>query len=256
MNLSFPSNWGIAGRLFVGSLLMLATASLASAEEPKKATDSFKIGPKSIEIERFEPKASGKVPAIIIVHGASGMEEHADAYRNFGRELADAGYAAFIVHYFDRTETKKNPDDKLIRSLFQAWMQTLKDTVSYVAKQPNVDDKKIGFLGFSLGAFLSLSTASQDPRIGAVVEYFGGLPTPLMGFIKKMPPTLILHGEDDKAVKVDEAHKLEKFYKDKGFPYEIKLYAGQGHGFTGDDAKDATKRAITFFDKNLKEAAK
>jgi carboxymethylenebutenolidase len=255
MSLSMLSDWGIGGRWLVAALVVLATASMAPADDAKKPTDEFKIGNQTIGLERFEPKEKGKVPAVIIVHGASGMDEHADAYRTFARELADAGYAAFIVHYFDRTQTKKNPDDKLIRIQFQNWMQTLKDTVSYVAKQPNVDDKRIGFLGFSLGAFLSLSTAGQDPRIVAVVEYFGGLPKPLLGFIKKMPPTLILHGESDKAVNVEEAHKLEKFYTDKGFPYEIKLYPNQGHGFTGDDAKDATKRAIAFFDKNLKQAA-
>jgi carboxymethylenebutenolidase len=252
MNGSMKCALGSGCRLLAVVVTALAAASMVSADEGKGAVDTFESGKKKIHVEHFEAKKTGKVPAIIIVHGADGPESHGDAYRDYAHQLTDAGYAVFIVHYFDRTDTTKEPNEQQIRASFLSWMQTLKDGITYASKQPNVDDKKIGLLGFSLGSFLALSTATQEPRVGAIVEYFGGLPGIFAPRVQKMPPTLILHGEDDKSIPVKEAHSLEKIYKDKQLPYEIKLYAGQGHGFTGDDAKDATKRAIAFFDKHLK----
>jgi len=107
-------------------------------------------------------------------------------------------------------------------------------------------------LGFSLGAFLALAVASVDPRVKAVVEFFGGLPEPFAKKLRRLPPTLILHGDRDQVVSVEEAEKLEKLLKEKKLPYEIKIYAGQPHGFTGDDLKDSLRRTTAFFGTHLK----
>jgi dipeptidyl aminopeptidase/acylaminoacyl peptidase len=66
-----------------------------------------------------------------------------------------------------------------------------------------------------------------------------------------MPPVLILHGERDRLVSVDKARKLERALKAKNLAYEIKLYATQGHGFTGHEAQDAFERTFKFLDKHL-----
>jgi dipeptidyl aminopeptidase/acylaminoacyl peptidase len=72
-------------------------------------------------------------------------------------------------------------------------------------------------------------------------------------FMKRMPPTLILHGEMDLIVPVSNAHRLERHYKANKLPYEIKIYKVQGHGFTGEDGKDSSARTLAFFNKHLKE---
>jgi len=256
-----PANhvWKGSWRLLALALVSFAVSSVALASEVKESAGSFESGGKTIAVDRYGQSslpnndAKLKLPAVIIVHGAGGLNEHAEAYKKYAQDLAAAGYMAFVVHYFDRTETKST-DDKTIRMNFLTWMKTLQDAATYAGKQPNVDEKKIGLLGFSLGSYLSLATAGRDPRFGAVVEYFGGYPGPLAAMVQKMPPTLILHGEDDKSVSVQEAHKLEELLKSKHATYEIKLYPGQGHGFTGEDSKDAVKRALAFFDKHLKNA--
>ncbi len=71
-----------------------------------------------------------------------------------------------------------------------------------------------------------------------------------------MPPTLILHGDADPLVKVEDAYKLEKALKAKQRVYEIKIYPGQGHGFKGEALTDATRRTKTFLDRYLKEEGK
>jgi dienelactone hydrolase len=239
----------------LGLGLPLFAAAPARAEGVKESNETYEstLGRKlTIHVDRFEPTSEGKHIPIIMVHGASGPQS--SSYQEAARQLAGHGYAVFLVHYFDRTGTE-NADGRTIRSSFLIWLVTLKETAAYIAEQPTIDARKIGLIGYSLGAYLSLVVSAQDPRFGAVVDYFGGLPEQFATNAKKMPPVLILHGDADKAVSVEEAHKLEKTLKENKVPYEIKIYAGQDHGFKGDDAKDAMKRTLAFFDKNLKERA-
>ena len=88
------------------------------------------------------------------------------------------------------------------------------------------------------------------PRVKAVVEFFGGLPEELQG-VPRMPPVLILHGEDDRVVPVSEAVKLQQLLERTGTPYEIKLYPGAGHVLNGLQFMDAGRRAVQFLNKHL-----
>jgi carboxymethylenebutenolidase len=228
--------------------------SQATDAEIIESKGSFESQGKTIAVEKFEPKASGRHPAILVLHGAGGMEIGGPEFREFARELARRGYVAHVVHYFDQTGTVR-ADVRAIGKSFATWMLTIGDALTAVARQENVDPKRLGLLGFSLGSYLSLSVASQDRRVSAVVEYFGGLPDPFTWNLKKFPPTLILHGDADDVVPVAEARKLEKLLGSKEFPFEIRVYPGQGHRFRGDDEKDAFQRSLRFFEKHLKQVA-
>ena len=74
---------------------------------------------------------------------------------------------------FDRTGTVEAQMPAMFLD-FPLWMKTLWDVVSLIAQQPAVDGRRIGVLGFSLGAYLALSLACIDARVQAVAEYFGG----------------------------------------------------------------------------------
>jgi carboxymethylenebutenolidase len=115
-----------------------------------------------------------------------------------------------------------------------------------------VDRRRVGLLGFSLGGSVALSNAMVDSRVSAVVEYFGSLvgEPPLQ--LPTMPPTLILHGDADRTIPVREAEKLSALFTEWQVRFEIKIYPGAGHGFRGDDEKDAWKRTLDFLDKHLK----
>jgi len=213
---------------------------------------SYTSGGKTIAYERFTPALPGKRPALLLVHGADGLQNAllADGYRRYAQNLARAGYDVFLIHYFDRTNTKESNRELDARN-FVPWFQTLTDGISYVSQQPNIDSQHIGLLGFSLGAALSIALAAHDPRVGALVEYFGGLPDWMENRIQRMPPTLILHGDHDPLVSVQYAYKLQAVLQKKHLPVEMKVYPGQGHGFVGDARADSARRTQAFFDRYL-----
>jgi hypothetical protein len=72
--------------------------------------------------------------------------------------------------------------------------------------------------------------------------------------LRRMPPALILHGEADRLVPVAEALKIEQVLQERHLTYEIKLYPGQGHGFSASALADAARRSIAFLHEHLPAA--
>ena len=224
---------------------------VSSLSEIIPAQLTFDSGGKSIRLDSYVPaNASAALPTVIALYGAgggvAGMEK-------FAALLAEQGFAVYLLHYFDRTDTEY-ADKQIIFRNFPTWMKTLWDAVSFVEKQPVADGKRIALLGFSLGAYLSLANSSIDGRIQAVVEFFGGLPREMKLFMRRLCPVLILHGEDDPTVPVEEAYQLRELLEKKNIPYEIKIYPGAGHGFENEVWRDAGLRALQFLQKHLHAA--
>src|SRR5436305_14876462 len=113
--------------------------------------------------------------------------------------LTRAGYIVFVLSYFESTGTTW-ATPALINEHFRVWLQVLKDGITYAATQAKVDTERIALMGVSLGAYLSLALATQDPRITAVIDIFGGMPEYFLERAERMPPVLVLHGEADSVV--------------------------------------------------------
>jgi dienelactone hydrolase len=213
---------------------------------------SFDSGGKSIGLDCYTPEIKGRrLPAVIALYGSGGghirMAEPASL-------LAAQGFAVYVLHYFDRTGTTEVNRQIIFRN-FPIWMKTVWDAVSFVVRQPHVDAERIGLLGFSLGAYLCVSNAAIDSRISAVVEFFGGLPKEMKFFMRRLCPMLILHGEADPVVPVQEAYHLREVLERRKIDYEIQIYPDVGHGFSGEIWRDAGLRALDFLRKHLLAAS-
>lgn len=219
---------------FFGGEVKTSTATLESAGHP-------------VTVEQFLPVTEGKHRAVIALHGSGGIREGWSTQP--ASLMAGQGYSVFLLHFFERTGTVR-ADYETTRRHFPDWMRTIGDAMTFAGQHVSVDANRIGLLGFSLGAFLALAVAAVDPRVKAVVEFFGGLPEELQG-TPRMPPVLVLHGEDDRVVPVSEAHKLQQLLERTGSPYEMKLYPGAGHILNGMQFMDAGRRAVQFLNKHL-----
>jgi carboxymethylenebutenolidase len=209
---------------------------------------SFQSGGKDIRLDCFLPETGGqRLPAVIGLYGFGGS--HFSMSEPAG-QLAEQGFAVYVLHYFDRTGTVEAEKSALVLN-FPVWMKTLWDAVSFVERQPSVDPKRIGLVGFSLGAYLAVCGAAIDPRIQAVAEFFGGFPKEMKLFMRRLCPMLILHGEADAIIPVSEAYHLRDVLERKNIPHEIQVYPGVGHGFDGEVWKDARARTLAFLNKYL-----
>ena len=135
----------------------------------------------SIPIERFCIKDGKKHPVVILIPESKSLNAVGKTYRAVASKIAQDGYLVFLVDFLWRTGHEKigaPAQNEINEKTFRAWLKTIHDVVPLALKDERAKGKKVGLLGFSLGAFLGLSLPVEHPDlpIGAVVELFGGLP--------------------------------------------------------------------------------
>lgn len=211
----------------------------------------YPSGECSIAMDKLEPGGTGRHPALLVLHGSGGAASY--WMNRFGPVLRDAGLALFAPHYFDKTATERAAAPVILdRQHFSAWLTAIRDAVTYVATQPFVNRECIGVLGISLGGFLAVALGIEDARIRAVVELSGGVPP---GWEERIgpqtAPILILHGEQDDVVPVDEAYKLQRLLEGQGVAHEMELFINQGHWFQAAAQAEILMRCASFLRQHL-----
>jgi dipeptidyl aminopeptidase/acylaminoacyl peptidase len=223
------------------------------APKPERAMlrpgDGFMHDGKFVRVEAFHAQGEGQQPAVIILHGASGLGDGTLFYPQ-ALALAERGISAFIVHYFDGLPSRKNA---AAANLHDKREQIVTEALNYLESQPYVDRDRIGVFGLSLGGFQALSIASKDERIQAVVDVIGAMPAQVArDGVSRMPPTMILHGDRDRTVPFRRAQELAEMLDSLGTPYEMKIYHGETHNFRIAAREDSIREAADFFVKHLK----
>ncbi|CAM4189669.1 alpha/beta hydrolase [Corallococcus exiguus] len=98
---------------------------------------------------------------VVLVHGLSGNRTQLLPEARF---LARAGYGLVLFDLGAHGESGGTVSTYGDREATQ-----VRAAVDFAALQPEVDAKRIGALGFSLGGYSVLKAAAEDPRIKAVV---------------------------------------------------------------------------------------
>jgi dienelactone hydrolase len=242
-----------AGRLALRLIVALIASTQMSGFGKERvgvveSRSSFESGGRKIPVEIYAPPNREKLAGILVLHGAGGMFMDGPTIRRFARALAENGLEALVVHYFERTGNLY-ARDAAINKNFDTWRATMNDAVDYLNGRSEIG--AIGLFGYSLGGYLSLAQAAHDSRVGAVVELAGAIPKDHVGLVKRLPPILILHGDKDRRVPVENAYVLETVAQRLGVPHEIKIYDGEGHVLSAVSQHDAAMRAVRFLQQHL-----
>jgi carboxymethylenebutenolidase len=221
-----------------------------------KVRDRLPSGKDRVAVDVFSPPDHIRHPAVILLHGTHGPGRAEKYYLHLAEDLARHGYISLFVRYYDRG--RKGRGNRAI------WARTIGDTLTFAAGLPDVDPDRMALLGYSQGAFLALNDAPSDPRIRAVVAFYGGLSP---GFFpvaqENMPPTLLFHGTADRIVPVRRSLQTLELLRRAGRPADLVVYPGAGHGFNLNSrqganavaAKDSWARTLTFLDFHLRYPA-
>jgi dipeptidyl aminopeptidase/acylaminoacyl peptidase len=207
-----------------------------------------------VRLEAFFPPGGERSPALLLLHGASGMNGGNRYIPHVAGALAAEGLATVLVRYFDSTETTY-ADDAEIRRHFDRWLQAIDDAVTAVAQLPEVDPERLALVGYSLGGYLAIAHASRDRRIRAVVEFAGGIDREFAKGVTHLPPTLIVHGENDRRVPFSRAAELEAVLERVGAPYDTRYFPGEGHLLSPAAALVSLTEAADFLNRHLSAAS-
>lgn len=112
--------------------------------------------PKDLKLDGSE-----KRPVVVCQHGLEGRPQHTvaeegyRAYKSFSTHLAERGFITFAPQnpyiFFDRFRTLQFKAQSIGRTLFSIAVPQHQQITDWLAKQPFVDGKRIGFYGISYG---------------------------------------------------------------------------------------------------------
>jgi dienelactone hydrolase len=180
-----------------------------------------------------------------VLYGAGGMVFDGPSMKRVARALADAGDVVYLLRYYNRTGSIVALDSTM-RAHFGEWLVTVRDGIAWVHGRE--EKKPVGIYGYSLGGFLAIAAASNNPLVGAVTEQAGGIWGSDEKRVGKMPPILMVHGLEDKRVPVEKfAKPLLRVLRERGGHVETDFVAGQGHVFDEAAMARVRPRVAKFF---------
>lgn len=151
----------------VASLLAL-TAVAQAAEENVVVEGSQRKIPATITL----PEGDGPFPFVVMFHGTgSNRHEAGNGYDLLAPKLAEAGIASAR---FDFAGSGDSPVD-YIDYTPSSGMQDGLDVIGYMRGLDQVDDARLGLLGWSQGGMVAMLTASRTPDVKSLVTWAGVL---------------------------------------------------------------------------------
>jgi len=101
-----------------------------------------------------------------------------------------------------------------------------------------VDGPRVGCIGFCMGGQLALSAATENSRIGAVVDCYGVHPNVTLDLTSLDAAVLGIFAENDEFVSPETASKLEADLRSAGVRATFKFFVGVDHAFLNDSRPD------------------
>jgi dipeptidyl aminopeptidase/acylaminoacyl peptidase len=197
-----------------------------------------------------KPAGKGPFPALLISHGLGGSAER------FGgpkcREFVKRGFVCLAPEY---THSNPRGDRKDFGSSTEN-LARAKKSLDILVAQPEVDNKRLYAYGNSMGAFLTIGLAAEEPRLAAAAITAGGI-NPVAGYAapsvdqaaKIKTPFCILHGTKDTTVPPERSELLATTLKKNEIPHERHTFDGIGHDLHNSQAKAVNDHLEKWFQK-------
>jgi dienelactone hydrolase len=259
---------------------LTADAWAAPLERVEFESASQRLGPGALSpgdrIQGYlaRPDGAGPFPAVIVLHGCAGM--HDTTKHKLADELVAWGYVILLVDSY----ATRGIDQGCTSSAFATFFRRKPDAYGalvFLGRQTFVDPHRVAAVGFSSGAWVTLSVA--EPNAFELFDPPGNLrfraaaafnPPCNQAMARPGIPTLIFIGSlDDWTPAADCSNKIAN-WGDEGPPVELVVYPGAYHGFyyphlkpgttmfghwleyNGEAADNATHHLHQFLDRHLK----
>ena len=249
------------------AMVLLSCAHGYDIKKPVLQSDDLKINSILYSPRRLVP--GKKYPGIVLNHG--GMKGAEFPVRAWSEDLASKGFVVIVPQFRGQGGSEGH---------FEFARGEVNDSLcalEYLKSLPYVDPGRIGMAGYSLGGLVTLRAAERVNGLKAIVvmsalsdpvKFFEGLSgtpdrkrrverymheieeaSPLASLDKIDAPVLVMHGEVDGTVSVEESRELYKRLKSAGKDASLKIYPYANHGLLWNQAP--REHALKFLEERL-----
>lgn len=235
-------------RLILGVLLIgLPMAAIAGEGASERLAFQARGEPIDLVGDLAFPEGGvGRLPAMVVVHGSGGLGAREARWAAF---LRQQGIATFTIDYFGpRGVTAKSPTQPTpVGDVTQA--------VARLAEHPRIDPSRIGVIGFSRGAMMSIAASNDGGRFtGGIrtavhVALYPSCRRAILEATPTLPPVLILVGTEDSYTTPEDCRTLAAAGNGNGRVVDLVVYAGATHAwdstFDGTFYHEAARKTVT-----------
>jgi len=226
----------------------------------------------------FDP--SKHYPAIVEVYGGPGVQSVTKAWRSPQERLyLEAGYVLFQLDNRGATNRGLKFEAPISRHMGQPEVRDQLAGVAFLKSQPYVDPARVGVTGWSYGGYMTLRLMTE-PGAGFAAGASGAPPSDwrlydthyterymgqpdaeakaydassVLPRLKDLSGRLMLmHGMADDNVVFENSTRIMAALQEQGTTFDLMLYPGQRHGFSGQTRKlQRMKEYLEFFHRTL-----
>ena len=212
-----------------------------------------------------QPGASGRLPGVVVIHGAAGLDPH---FEDLARRLALANFVAIapdaVAPLGGWAVSQSVPGNRekgreMMNQMDPAKrLQDFIAAVNFLRTHPSTTGR-VGIMGFCWGGGTVNTLAVMMPNLDAAVSYYGGQPP--AGDVPRINTPLLIHygGLDERVNAGWPAYEAALEAEAKN--YTMHMYEGAQHAFNNDtdgprynraSADLAWGRTIDFFNAHLR----
>jgi dienelactone hydrolase len=206
----------------------------------------------------FRPKARGRHPVVVYLHGSSGL---AETELGWARRLATRGFIVVVGCYLAPDPAAYHPSTHFWipcpdlpdaqHNTATATARAYRALLDVASAMPDAKPGALGVVGVSLGAIVAL-TSTAEPRVKAIVADSG---YGRHGAARVTAPVLLLGMDSDSHVQHGNVLNFELTMRAAHKHISSRYYPGEGHVVTLSLAPliaiDATTRASAFLHRHL-----
>jgi carboxymethylenebutenolidase len=204
------------------------------------------------------PPGKAKAPVVIVVHEWWGLNSQ---IRSVARRLAAEGYIAIVPDlYHGKVTDDPEQAHVLARGVeTPAALTDLDAAMAWLTAQPRAEGDRVGVMGFCMGGSIALEYGMHEPRLRAVVMFYGPPVTDAGRLVTLKAPVLAHFGQLDDGIPEDRINDFRLAMSTAGKSAEIHLYPGAGHAFMNEmrpslhpeSARRAWARTLSFLQKQI-----
>jgi carboxymethylenebutenolidase len=199
------------------------------------------------------PDGPGPHPGVVVIHEAYGLN---DNIKGICGRFAGEGYVALGVDLFSGRNRAvcmtRYMAGMLLGSVNRYGINDLKAALTFLAKNRNVDAKRMGAIGFCMGGSFAIAWACTDSRLKAIAPYYAVNPRPL-ALVSRLCPVVGSYPEKD--FTASAGRSLDEALDKHDIKRDIKIYPGANHSFFNSQGKaydraaaeDSWGRVMKFF---------